>query len=93
MLELLPKDLIVIISRYVFDYQYSLVRHEYERVWLNCYLNSEYNIFWDIYYNEFCTMDRYVANYRALTLNPILFPIRKFYDTLTVGEIHLPINY
>ncbi len=94
MLEALPKDLIGIVDRYLFDYRYALVRQEYERVWLNDYLNTTDTIFWDLFYNEFCTMHRYVANYRDLTLNkPIFFPIGKFYDVTGVGRIPLPKNY
>ncbi len=67
-MDLIPKDVIAIVYRYIYDYYYTQVKQKYRLVWLNGYENQEHNIFWDHKYSEFSTNDRHVANWRHLPL-------------------------
>ena len=65
----LPKDIIAIIQRYVFDYVYRELKKEYQYRWLN-----PQNIYWGDYFMRFVKKLpdyswRYIANWRELGYN------------------------
>ncbi len=82
-MDLLPKDIIAIVQRYVFDANYSDLKQQYKQKWLN-------NIHWDDhsqlfafkrdYYNTF-----FVANWRNWIHLPDiqLYGIRTFHNVVT----------
>ena len=76
---ILPKELIIIVHRYVFDHHYSQVMAQYEKLWLNDIEDEDDdNIRWDDKPMSFVTDDRYVANWRDL-VHPCT-DIFTFYD-------------
>ncbi len=89
MMGCLHKDIVAIINRYIFDYNYSALRVQYRAVWLN----PEYSrsgIYWCPERCIFVTRYFLKANYRVLLFHNS--KIRRFYDDRANGA-PLPKNY
>ncbi len=93
MLELLSKDLIAIVDRYLVDYWYSLVKQQYKDVWLNEFENTEGKIYWDPSDCDFETFNYLKANWRDTVDNGSY--ITKFYSDhkYSYNEPRVPKNY
>lgn len=64
-MELLPRDLIVIVYRYIADYNYTQLKRQYAAVWLNTDPNrDEYQIYWDHSRSDFEIGCFFIANWR-----------------------------
>ncbi len=72
----LPKDILGIVYRYVFDYNYSRLMKQYADVWLNGE-NSYDRIFWDDGRSRFKSWSYCVANWRDCIEN--YHYVRNFY--------------
>ncbi len=92
-MELLSKDLIGIIDRYLFDYCYSQVKQQYKDVWLNEFENTECKIYWNDKGCCFETLDYLRANWRDRIDNGS--EICNFFDDFLyiVPSVYLPPNY
>ncbi len=64
----LTKDILGIVYRYLVDYNYSRLKKQYKKVWLNK-RNTLDRIFWNDNQNQFQTWDKCVANWRHSEVN------------------------
>ena len=71
-MEVLPKDIVLIVYRYIYQYNYDVMREQYKHLWLNdpsiAANIGDFNmslIFWDDNLHCFCTDHTFVANYRT----------------------------
>ncbi len=89
--EVLSKDVIEIVHRYLVDYWYLQVRKQYRDVWLNA--NS---IFWNDLQNLFQTNCTFVANWRHKGDVRTTARINRFhcgFFGFLTSLVYLPINY
>ncbi len=63
----LPKDVLSIVDRYVFDYNYTRLRSEYKDMWLNKMYDKDHKIYWVQSISEgwFETIDHVIAHRRS----------------------------
>ncbi len=96
-MELLPKDVILIVDRYTYDYNYARLREQYKQYWLNPQYNDDDKIFWvDTLNHEgrFERMMDFGANRRNILMcherdwEQVIY---RFYSDKRVGKI--PNNY
>lgn len=92
-MDRLPKDVIAIVDRCLFDYKYAQVKRQYRCVWLNDFENLDNKIYWDDEDVEFATNHRHVANWRTVPLiDRTGHSVGRFYE-YRPANIGLPNNY
>ncbi len=90
-MDRLPKDIVLLVYRYVADNLYSNVKDQYRRDWLDGNYEESSPIHWDDSRNYFRSGYWLVANHRNL-LNGMAYHIFKFKDRENnIGPV--PINY
>ena len=93
MVDDLPKDVTLIVYRYVFDSNYKRLVQQYTAIWLNDYTMGINNgmIFWtDLYQSFMVVIVRGPVITSAMVANWRIFPggsVRRLYDRTNICEL------